>query len=103
MRLHVLIETLSVAKTMMYHVPHLIDEDILKNLANAVEKLEESLRIDCKAIFEGMNSETCDAVKLLNLDFVFKIGLPLFFLGSSSVIDRLDVEEDINQISSDTK
>lgn len=34
---------------------------------------------------------------------MFKIGLPLFFLGSGSVIDHLDVEEDINQISSDTK
>lgn len=96
MRIHILIETLSVAKTMMYHVPHLIDEDSLSNLGSAIEKLEESLRIDCKEIFEGMNGETCNAVNLLNLDLAFKIGLPLFFLGSASVIDHLDVEEDIN-------
>lgn len=62
MRLYVLVETLSVAKTMMYHVPHLIDEDIISNLGSAVEKLEESLKIDCKAIFEGVNGETCEAV-----------------------------------------
>lgn len=103
MRIHVLIETLSVAKTMMYNVPHLIDEDSLSNLGSAAEKLEESLKIDCKAIFEGINGETCNNVNLLNLDLVFKIGLPMFFLGSASVIDHLDVEEDINQISSDTK
>lgn len=102
MRIHVLIETLSVAKTIMYHVPHLIDEKILSNLGNAVEKLEKSLKIDCKSIFEGINEETCKNVNLLNLDLAFKIGLPMFFLGSASVIEQLE-EEDINQISSDTK
>lgn len=37
------------------------------------------------------------------MDLALKIGLPLFFLGSPSVIDHLDFEEDISQISNDTK
>ena len=80
----------------MYHVPHLIDEDSLSDLGSAIEKLEESLHIDCKHIFEGINEETCDVRKMLNLDLAFKIGLPLFFIGNTSVIDQFDFEEDIN-------
>jgi hypothetical protein len=62
MRIYILTETLSPVKTIMYHVPHLFDEDSLSNLGDAVEKLEESLHINCKDIFEGINGETCDAV-----------------------------------------
>jgi hypothetical protein len=62
MRIYILTETLSPVKTIMYHVPQLFDEDSLSNLGDAVEKLEDSLHINCKDIFEGINGETCDAV-----------------------------------------
>ena len=40
---------------------------------------------------------------MLNLDFIFKLAMPLFFLGFPCVMDYLEIEEDVNQISADTE
>lgn len=34
---------------------------------------------------------------------MFKLGLPLFYVGCQSVTDVIEIEEDIQQISSDTR
>ena len=68
-----------------------------------MEKLEEALKIDIKGIFDGINKETNEMINMQNMDIVFKIGLPVFFLGSTCVIDHIEIEEDISAITTDTK
>lgn len=101
-RIFILIETLSIVKTIMGNVPHLLTEDSLKQLSDAFDQLEQSLGIDSKDLFVGVNDETDEMVNSVNMDLVFKIGMPLFYLGSPSVIDIIEIEDEINQISSDT-
>lgn len=101
-RLFILIETLSLVKTIMVNVPHLLAEDRLKHLSNAFDALEQSLNIDSKDIFTGVNDETDDVVNMQNMDLLFKIGMPLFYLGSPSLYDNLEIEEENKQIADDT-
>ena len=85
----------------MVNVPHLFAEERLEKMSDAIEKLEEGLKIDIKAIFDGVNKETNEIVNMHNMDLVLKIGLPVYFLGSPSVIDHIEIEEDICSIRND--
>jgi hypothetical protein len=54
------------------------------------------------AIFDGIKKETNEAQNMLNMDLIFKIALPLFFLGSPTVVDYFEIEGELNQVSADT-
>lgn len=54
-------------------------------------------------IFDGIKKETNEAQNMLNMDLIFKIALPLFFLGSPAVVDYFEIEGELNQVSADTK
>jgi hypothetical protein len=54
------------------------------------------------AIFDGIKKETNEAQNMLNMDLIFKVALPLFFLGSPTVVDYFEIEGELNQVSADT-
>jgi len=55
-----------------------------KAISESVDKLRESMQVDVNNVMKNMLAETDEKKQLKNVDFIFRVCIPLYFLSDVS-------------------
>jgi len=72
-------------------------------MLEAVKELIEALKVDLDSLAKGFEGEINEACGLHNLDFIFSIFMPLYFLQFESILSEKSSDEELKALALDFK